>query len=257
MSVVEFAYAQARIQARHGERLQDADWKALESAQSSSRYLEFARSTALKRFLAQIGPDFPAHAVERVLRREAALYVGEVAAWAPRRWRPAIAWIAALPLLPLTDGREGAASSLGRAGNDAALEALSAAGADARDAVVRGLARILEDGAGAPEVGRRWLRRWRALWPKGEAGADLARLVSETRRVLALAGGRQEARGPAFRADLGRTLTRFFRSHGMSAVALICHVGLVLIDVERLRGGLVRRSLFGAEEERLAERIAA
>ena len=258
MSVAGFAYAQARIEARHGERLQDADWKVLESAQSLSRYLELARSTALKRFVAQMGPDFPAHAVERVLRREAALYVREVAAWAPRRWRPAIAWIAALTLLPLIDGRDEAASSLGRTGDDATLEALSAAGADAPDAVVRGLARILEDGAGAPEVGRSWLRRWRALWPKGEAAsADLGRLVSEMRRVLALEAGRQEARGPAFRADLGRTLTRFFRGHGMSAVALVCHIGLVLIDVERLRGGLVRRSLFGAEEERLAERIAA
>jgi hypothetical protein len=258
MSVAEFAYAQARIEARHGERLQDADWKALESAQSLSRYLELARSTALKRFVAQIGPDFPAHAVERVVRREAALYAREVAAWAPRRWRPAIAWIAALPLLPLVDGLDERSSLTGWVSDDAALGAFSANGAEDPDAVVRGLARLL-DGAAAPrDIGRSWLRRWRALWPKGETtSADLGRLVSETHRVLASERGRQDARGPAFRADLARILTRFFRSHGMSAVALVCHIGLVLIDVERLRGGLVRRSLFGAEEERLAERIAA
>ena len=257
MSVAEFAYAQARIEARHGERLQDADWKALESAQSLSRYLELARSTALKRFLVPIGPDFPAHAVERVIRNETVFYVTEVAAWAPRRWRPAIAWIAALPLLPLVDGRDEAASSPGRTVDDAPLEALCAAGATGADPVVRGLARIRDDGAGASEIGRRWLRRWRALWPQGEAAADLDRLVSGSLRVLTLAGGRQEARAPPFRADLGRMLTRFFRSHVSSPIALVCHVGLVLIDVERLRGGLVRRSLFGAEEERIVERIAA
>jgi len=257
MSVAEFAYAQARIEARHGERLQDADWKALESAQSLSRYLELARSTALKRFLIPIGQDFPTHAVERLLRGEAALYAREVAAWAPRRWRPAIAWIAALPVLPLVDRRDEAASSLARIVDDATLEASCAAGAAGPDPVVRGLARILDDGAGASEIGRRWLRRWRKLWPQGEAAADLDHLVSETLRVLTLAGGRQEARAPPFRADLGRMLTRFFRSHVSSPIALVCHVGLVLIDVERLRGGLVRRSLFGAEEERIVERVAA
>ncbi len=254
MSVAEFAYAQARIEARHGERLQDADWKTLESAQSLSRYLELARSTSLKRFLAQIGPDLSAHAVERVLRREAGNYAGEVAAWAPRRWRPAIAWIAVLPLLPLAERSDEGASLPLWASEDAALGALAAAGTEAADPVVRGLARLRGDGAAPAEIGRRWLRRWRALWPQGDsAGADLGRLVSETGRAHAAAGGRQEAtRGPAFRGDLGRTLTRFFRSHVASPVALVCHVGLVLIDLERLRGGLVRRNLFGAEEERIA-----
>src|SRR5271166_2438276 len=83
-SVAEFAYAQASIEARHGERLQDVDWKMLESAQSLSRYLERARSTSLKRFLTQISPDLSAHAIERVLRSEAVLYVGEIATWARR-----------------------------------------------------------------------------------------------------------------------------------------------------------------------------
>src|SRR5208282_3281592 len=85
-SVAEFAYAQARIEARHGERLQDVEWKMLESAQSLSRYLERARSTSLKRFLTQISPDLSAHAIERVLRSEAVLYVGEIATWARRRF---------------------------------------------------------------------------------------------------------------------------------------------------------------------------
>ncbi|HKN30833.1 MAG TPA: hypothetical protein VJY34_24360 [Roseiarcus sp.] len=253
-SVAEFAYAQARIEARHGERLQDSDWKNLESAQSLSRYLELARSTSLKRFLAQVGPDLSAHAIERVLRREAALYVGEIAAFAPRRWRPAIAWLAALPLLPLVEGLGERASPPDWLSDDATLGTLSASGTDAPDAVVRRLARLVDDGAAPAEIGCRWLRRWRALWPNGDAAAaDLGRLVGETLRALASAGGRQEAAGgQSFRGDLGRALTRFFRSHVASPVALVCHVGLVLIDVERLRGGLARRSLFGADEERIA-----
>ncbi len=78
------------------------------------------------------------------------------------------------------------------------------------------------------------------------------RVVGEILRTLGSAGGRREESGQSFRRHLVRTLTRFFRSHVASPVALVCHVGLVLIDVERLRGGLIRRSLFGDEEERIA-----
>ncbi len=252
MSVAEFAYAQARIGARHGERLRDADWKALESAQSLSRYLELARTTALKQFLGQVSPDISTHAVERVLRREAALYAMEVAAWAPQRWRPAFAWIAALPLVPLLgETGEGAWSSAWMAG-DSTPGPLSELGPDAPDAIIWRLARLVDGGPPPPEVGRRWLRRWRALWPKGDPGvADLGRLVSASLRALTPVDELQQG-GGSFRFEFARTLTRFFRSHVTSPIALVCHVGLVLVDIERLRGGLVRRSLFGGEEERIA-----
>ncbi len=253
-SVAEFAYAQARIEARHGERLQDVDWKMLESAQSLSRYLERARSTSLKRFLTQISPDLSAHAIERVLRSEAVLYVGEIATWAPRRWRPAVAWLAALPLLPLVEGLRDGASPLSWIGDDAMLEQLASGASDSARPIVPALARLAEADGAQAGLGRRWLLRWRALWPQGDgSGADLARLVAQTLRALASAGGQQETTGgQSFRRDLIRLLTRFFRSHGASPVALVCHVGLVLIDIERLRGGLARRSLFGVDEGRIA-----
>ncbi|HMK88264.1 MAG TPA: hypothetical protein VK446_01330 [Methylocystis sp.] len=252
-SVAEFAYAQARIEARHGERLEDAGWKTLDSAQSLSRYLERARSTSLKRFLAPISLDLSAHAIDGVLRREAALYVGEIAAWAPRRWQPAIAWLAALPLLPLVGGLRGDASPPDWVGEDAALATLAAAGSDA-PANAAGLVRFVGTSGAPSDVGRRWLRRWRALWPQGDpANVDLARLVSQALRALGSPSRVQEATGgQSFRRDLDGVLTRFFRSHVASPVALVSHVGLVLIDLERLRGGLARRSLFAAEEERIA-----
>jgi hypothetical protein len=115
-------------------------------------------------------------------------------------------------------------------------------------------ARLVEIQGAQTGTGRRWLRRWRHLWPQSDAAAvDLTRLADQIVRALASAGGQQEASGgQSSRRDLIGVLTRFFRSHGASPVALVCHVGLVLIDVERLRGGLVRRSLLGVDEERIA-----
>jgi hypothetical protein len=102
-------------------------------------------------------------------------------------------------------------------------------------------------------VGLRWLRRWRALWPQGErAAGDVQRLVGQATRALTPSNLRRDAAGPAFRRDLVQVLTLAFRGHVGSPVALVCHVGLVLADLERLRGGVVRRRLFMADEGRAA-----
>jgi hypothetical protein len=254
MAVAEFAYAQARIEARHGERLLDVDWKTLESSLSLPRYLERARSTVLKRFLTHVSSDMSVHAIERVLRREVAHYVCEIASWAPRRWRPAIAWLAALPLLPLLEGLPDCASPPSWIGDDSMLRAPPSSATESARPIAAAAARLVEIQGAQTGTGRRWLRRWRQLWPQGDAAAvDLTRLADQIVRALASAGGQQEATGgQSSRRDLIGVLTRFFRSHGASPVALVCHVGLVLIDVERLRGGLVRRSLLGVDEERIA-----
>ena len=89
------------MQARHGLRLTEADWKSLESAQSMAVYLERARVTPLKRFLGKIDPKLAPAAIERTLRQEAEAYAGEVASWLLPRWRPAFAWLGILPHLPL------------------------------------------------------------------------------------------------------------------------------------------------------------
>jgi hypothetical protein len=57
--------------------------------------------------------------------------------------------------------------------------------------------------------------------------------------------GAQESSAP-YRRDIARTLTKIFRTRSCSPVALFAHLALVGIDLERLRGGLVRRRVFGA-----------
>jgi hypothetical protein len=236
--LADFAYAQARMQARHGARLQEGDWKMLEGAQSLGLYLDRARATALKRFLGKISPALPPSQIERALREEAKLYAREVAGWIPACWRPAVAWIGVLPLLPL----------MGRAGHDAGSLADEAVQTAFTALAVR--ARSPDPAAVVPL----WLDLWQETMPRGESAAPalrrLADIAGRTMRRAARSGASDAL--PTGRSGLERLLLRGFRSHGATPLAVVAHVGLVFLDLERLRGGLCRRALFGPGEGRLA-----
>ncbi|HEY5293647.1 MAG TPA: hypothetical protein VIJ43_15180, partial [Burkholderiales bacterium] len=61
-------YAQARLQARFGERPDESTWQKLESAPEPAAALEIARSSGLRRWVAGITPDSDSHAIEIALR---------------------------------------------------------------------------------------------------------------------------------------------------------------------------------------------
>jgi hypothetical protein len=48
----------------------------------------------------------------------------------------------------------------------------------------------------------------------------------------------------ALRDELRERLNRLFRAAAGTLVATLCHLTLMALDFERLRGGLVNRSLF-------------
>ena len=101
----DFAYSQARTQARLGERLTPPEWRAVEGARSLAHYLEQARATALRRYLQRVHDAMTVHEIEQTMREEAAAACGEVAQWCPSSWRDAIGWLPALLELPLrSDG---------------------------------------------------------------------------------------------------------------------------------------------------------
>jgi len=70
--------------------------------------------------------------------------------------------------------------------------------------------------------------------------AAVLKAVQEHGRMLALDG----ADGVALREQLGAQLSRLFRAAAGTLVATLCHLALMALDFERLRGGLVNRSLF-------------
>jgi hypothetical protein len=252
----EFSYVRARLQARHGERTSEADWQALEGSRSLSLYLERARRTSLRRWAEHLDAAMTSHEIEAILRRETDRAVREVAGWMPRRWRAAIVWLAALPLLPVLEGVLDGDTPPTWASADPLISTLADVDPAGRRAILAqsALAPLVAPDAAERSIGDLWRAHWTTLWPGGEDGnPDLTAFADAVVRDLRDSAEAQPgASFDALRRGVERICIRYFRTRAASPVATFAHLGLLLVDLERFRGGTVRRSLFagatGAEE---------
>jgi hypothetical protein len=251
-----WGYVQARSQARHGERLQEADWRAIEAARSIDQFIERARAFSLRRFIGRMDARMSNHAVERMLRDTWRAYVAEVAGWVPAAWREAVMWISLFPELPIID-----ALLMGEAPEwiqqDPAFAELAQADLQKRNVTPANspLDALVASSGREKTLAARWYTHWHSLWPRRQAGnralRDLIATINAHVERLDRAG-LQEA-SASYRRDLALKLTRMFRRHGGSPAAIFCHLALVALDLERLRGDLIRRRLF---EPSIAEEAA-
>ena len=232
-------YAAARVQARHGLRLDEPAWRRIEASRHLGEYLEATRRSALAAWTARIAAAHDAHVIERTLRGEWREYVRALAGWHPREWQDWLEWWSWLPLLPLiarladpepvpvwmlADPVCGPIAVGAPGERAAALEhtPLAPLVPAVRAAAAIGPARRVEAA-----------RRWPAT--DAETRAQLTRLMAST----------GAASGAAV-AGTAAALLRLFRAAAGGAVASGCHLALLSLDFERLRGGLVVRSLLGA-----------
>lgn len=244
----QWSYVQARLQARHGERLHDADWRALEAVRSLGQFIERSRATVLRRFSQRLNADMSSHAIERGLRAAWRDYVAEVARWGPPEWRPAVLWTSHLADLPAIDALL-KGERLVWAQQDAGLLAFLES---EQQPAQSPLAPLLPAPGRESTLAHRWYAHWRTLWPRGDAQRALIHLTDMTKVHFGrlVRADRQETSIP-YRRELARNVTRMFRRYGCSPIAVFCHLTLVALDLERLRGGLVRRRVFaiaGAKE---------
>jgi len=91
----------------------------------------------------------------------------------------------------------------------------------------------------------RWIRHWRQLWPsRGRASAPLESLLRDTARLrieLAALPATSSA-DDALRA-FERRLELTFRRNPLSPAAAVAHLGLLALDLRRIRGALATRAL--------------
>lgn len=219
MTSSRFAYAQARLQARHAERVPAKVWIRLETSQSVEHFLQAARGTSLSRWIRLLDREPDARAVEAALELQFRAHVDEVANWVDEPWAQSVRWTRWLPLLERLEARP--------------LDEQVARMVTESDA----LPLLAADESGY------WYRRFRALWPRAGAKAldELVELVA--RHLSAMREASSEQNGSALRAELARELERRFRRQPATPVAVFSHLGLTLLELERLRGSILLRLL--------------
>jgi len=238
MQVVDFAYAGARIQARHASRVPASQWERLQRIEGLAAFLQAARDTGLRAWTLQLDAAADAHQIEAHLRLLFRRHVAELAQWAPPAWRPAIEWCAVLPDLPAIVHRLRGGEALPWMAADARLGELAGAGRPRLSAELKLFAP--RDGE-LPDPVATWLARWRELWPAPRA--DERRALEALVRVLreAMAAAARDA--PAASARLRQPLRRLFRRHARAPAGVFVHLVLAWQELMTLRGALLRRRL--------------
>lgn len=253
-ALAPFSYVQARAQARLAALPREADWQRLEATRSLSAFLEEARATALRPWVAGLSGASDAHDIERGIRAIYRSEIEAVAHWVPEAWRAAVRWVQWPPHLLVI----GQALASGRApewmARDPFLAGLVGSQGELDRARLRaeGLDPFVEAVAGGGNLTEIWLEGWRNRCPRtrGRFRQNLDRLATTL-----LAHQRQFlAAGPdrtwPLRRELDQRLRHLFHTCLLQPAGLFVYLAVVAVGLERLRAALVGRALFAAEGPR-------
>ncbi|NDY97075.1 hypothetical protein [Wenzhouxiangella limi] len=242
-------YLQARLQARHGQRPGEVDWRLIESSVDLLHYLDAVRATALKRWVRGVSPDSSAAEIEMLLRANWRDGVVQASTWAPGPWREMLLWCRWLPELPvlahLLDGggvrawmrSDPVIRSFAFDDPGACLSALA-------DTELAPMQPLLQAGEGVRSA-------WQSVLcdlvpgtvssPAGDALEQLDRLLEGHR--VAMLEAPEQGDGQALRKELGARFLRVFRRAAGTAAVVFAFLGLEALEAERVRAGLVTRRL--------------
>jgi hypothetical protein len=250
--VARFAYVQARLQARHGARPDEGVWRRLDTVGELGNYLQVARNTALRPWVGGLQVSHGAHDIELSLRQQYRRYIDEVAHWMPGRWRGSVRWVRRLLDLPALQYLLTGAAAPAWMREDPELRGFTAADTALRVQAVRSsdCAVLLDGWQGGDPLYAAWLDHWRDLWPGSSRQAvgleSLARLL---RRHIGALHLYPVAPSAPLREGLLQRLNSSFRRYSFQPAAAFAHLGLVALDLEKLRGQLLRRVLFAGVPE--------
>ncbi len=242
-----FAYAQARLQARHGLRPGEPLWQRLASAGDLANYLQQAQRTALRPWVLGMQATQSSHAIELSLRRHFRTYVDEVADWLPGHWGGAVRWIRRMPDLPALQHLVRGETAPPWLLEDPELRPFASENIASRleamhNSDCASLATAWQRGDTLYEGWlEQWQRHWKGSRPFAEGFSCLARLL---RQYLQVRPARQAVTSDRRRHMLVSGLNYTFRRYSFEPAAACAHLGLIALDLEKLRSDLLQRALF-------------
>ena len=242
-----FAYSQARLQARYGARPRVVDWSQIAATADLGALLQVLRASPLAGWTGLLGSRPGVHEIEGRARDEWLRRVDEVASWQPEAWRKGILWLRWIAYLPALQklARGGRAQAWMR--DDAVLGPIVAREPRERAKALRRtqLAPLARGFQPPHEMAATWTMHWRQFWPSRDADRApieaLIRMTSHERRLLAQLP--DSARSTDTLRDLERRFQLGFRRHPLSPAAAVAYLGLLALDLRRMRGALVTRAV--------------
>ena len=247
---IGFGYAQARLHACLARLPSESDWERLAATRTLASFLEEARVGVFGGWVKGLSAHSRPRDLERGVRELGLEQIERLAHWVPPPWRSAVAWTAWLPWLPLIE-------SLSRGETPPAVLAQENPSALSRappETLVHGLTddagwRELVGPMEAAGVGERWRSGWRARWPGigSDARARLEALARLIEQHLATFRASRPESAWETRRLLRAALRLSFHRNPLQPAAVFVYLGILWLDLERLRGELVRRALFGLE----------
>ena len=223
-------------------------WQIVESKKELENYLQTASQTHLKDWVAGLQATDNHHVIENTLLKLYREYILDVARWVPPEWRDAVRWVSSLTYLPAIQHLLSGNTAQQWMREDPELKNFTATNMDLRldNFSTSRFAPLLDAWQSDQSLVTGWLIYWRSLWPdkKFKHQTPLNELIKlttghiETFRHLV-----PTMTGPQ-RQQLSTKLTVMFRKYAFQPVAVFIHLFLVALDIERLRGAIMRRSLF-------------
>jgi hypothetical protein len=247
---IDFAYAQARAQARLADRLPPARWRAVESSTALGRYLLGLRGTALAPVVQHFTASASPHAIERALRQHWQREVQHASLWVPRAFRDAVSWVAWLPYLDSVAYLLNGGTALPWMHEDDVLGPFVEGEADQRrQALESVLGRLPPAGDFVPTTW--WHDRWLERLPA--APTEIRGLIELLRLLRTFVGSDSGPASPSATTDdslerLSQACARLLHRLTGTPATVYCHLALTAIELMRLRGGLVRHSLVNARK---------
>lgn len=244
-----FAYAQARLQARHGERLDPAGWRQLGGVGDFLQLLQLARAGPLRPWVAPFSEETDVHVLELWLRRYFRLYIQDVARWQPAPWRSGVRWTRRLIDLPALRHLLSDEIPWPWMRKDEAIAPFVADERNARLNALRGsdCAPLVQAWESDRTLLDGWLEHWRGLRPdtSRQLIQPLEHVQELLRRYIYVVSNAPDAREAERECGrLRRQIEVGFRRHIQQPAAAYFHLALIAFDFTTLRSELVRRRLF-------------
>ncbi len=240
----DLEYAYARISSRLGERPNEAAWRAIAIVRGLPAFLDAARSSPFRHWIIGLTADAGPRAIEAALVGRWRLLVDEVRAWMPEQWHAAITWAGTLIDLPVAEYVARGGTTLPWMQDDSMYRDI---GRSAGAPPIRGPLAPLAVAWAHPEgLFRAWRDEWsrrvpRSAWAERTVLMDCAHLLLAHRTALA---DPSVSDGAVLRHALVSRLSAVYRRATLDPAAAFIFLALAALDMERLRGELLRRAIF-------------